>query len=152
VSIGRNALTAEMLKQTWNEKILNSYEREKLQYLTSAEKERYFQDKIRGLKKIDKKGILNHTDWFFRAAVLDFIVQEIQRLIYWFKNCSWDDFDLIYRIVRKLNLLQLDADAAASQQDFDINRTNLFYISEKDMQNFTRLDGMLEGATLYDLF
>lgn len=59
----------------WGEKIMNSYEREKIQYLTSDEKERYFQDKIRGMKKMDTHGVLNHSEWFFRVAVLDYIVE-----------------------------------------------------------------------------
>ena len=108
----RNALTAGAFRQVWNEKILNSYEREKLQYLTSVEKERYFQDKIRGLKKIDRHEVLDNRDLFLRVVVMDYVVAEMQRLIYWFKNCSWDDFEVVYRIVRKLNLLQMDLDAA----------------------------------------
>ena len=92
----------------WNEKIMNVYEKDKLQYLTSEEKTRYFAEKVRELAKIDPHGILNHPDWFFRVVVLDFIVSEMRRLIYWFKNCAWDDYDTVYKIVRKLRLLQLD--------------------------------------------
>ena len=137
----------------WNEKIMNSYEKDKLQYLTSDEKRRYFEEKVRDLAKCDTYHVLNHPDWFFRVVVLDFVVDEIQRLIVWFKNCSYSDFDTIYRIVRKLNLLMLDVDAARdSTRDFDINRTNLFHLSEEDMQKFTDLDNMLNGNTLYELF
>lgn len=42
MSLGKSGISANMLSQVWNEKILNSYERERLQYLTSTEKERYF--------------------------------------------------------------------------------------------------------------
>ena len=73
VSIKRMDLTFRIFKQFWSEKIMNPYEREKLQYLTSTEKVRYFQDKIRQLSKFDTYGILNHKDWFFRVVVLDFI-------------------------------------------------------------------------------
>ena len=53
---------------------MNTYEREKIQYLTSKERERYFNDKIRELRKYDEHGILTHRDWFFRVVVLDYIV------------------------------------------------------------------------------
>jgi len=119
----------------WNEKIMNAYERDKIQYLTSKERERYFKDKIRDLQKYDEHGVLNHPDWFFRVVVLDYIVAEMQRLIMWFKNCSWDDFETVYRIVRKLGLLQLDVDCVYDPVNpFDINRTNLFHISKEDAQ------------------
>ena len=84
---------------------MNSYEREKLQYMTSKEKDRYLQDKISDLEKYDVHGVLTHEDWFFRVVVLDYVVREMNRLVQWFKNCSYDDFETIYRIVRKLNLL-----------------------------------------------
>ena len=111
----RRVLTPRIFRQVWNEKIMNSYEREKLQYLTSTEKERYFKEKIRELRKYDRNGILDHQDWFFRVAVLDFIVGDIQQLVRWFKNCSYDDFDTIYKIVRKLKLLELDVEAVNSK-------------------------------------
>ena len=38
---------------------MNSYERDKLQYLTSAEKERYFKEKIRELKKYDNIAVMD---------------------------------------------------------------------------------------------
>ena len=85
-------------------------------------------------------------------AVLDFIVGDIQQLVRWFKNCSYDDFDTIYKIVRKLKLLDLDVEAIKSDGPFDINRTNLFYISDEDMQKFVKIDGMLNENTLYELF
>ena len=131
---------------------MNGYERDKLQYLTSEEKERYFADKIRQLEKCDPHGILTHKDWFFRVVVLDFVVHEIQRLIYWFKNCSFDDFDTIYRIVRKLKLLHLDVEEVWNSDKFDVNRTNLFYLSNDDIRNFTKIDDLLVGNTLFDLF
>ena len=84
---------------------MNSYEREKLQYMTSKEKDRYLQEKISDLEKYDVNGVLTHEDWFFRVVVLDYVVREMNRLVQWFKNCSYDDFETIYRIVRKLNLL-----------------------------------------------
>ena len=152
VSVKKNVVTTRIFQQVWNEKIMNSYERDKLQYLTSEEKSRYFADKIRELRKYDVHGVLNHPDWFFRVVVLDYIVQEMKRLVYWFKNCAYDDFDTIYRIVRKLELLQLDVDAIHSKQAFSINHTNLFYISDKDAEAFTKLDFLLTGNTLYELF
>ena len=152
MSVKRSNLTIDMFNQVWNEKIMNAYEKDKLQYLTSVERERYFNQKIRDLRKCDTFGILNHSDWFFRVVVMDYVVQEIQRLIYWFKNCSYDDFDTIYRIVRKLNLLLLDVEATKSASTFDINRTNLFYISSEDAEKFTKIDEMLDGSTLYELF
>lgn len=148
----KSSLTPSIFRQVWNEKIMNSYEREKLQYLTSTEKERYFKEKARELKKHDAYGVLNHSDWFFRVVVLDYVTSEMQRLVHWFKNCSYDDFDLIYRIVRKLNLLLLDVDSARSKDAFDINRTNLFFISKEDARKFTKIDKMLNEATLYELF
>lgn len=152
VSVKKTQITPRMFKQVWNEKIMNTYEKDKLQYLTSAEKTRYFQEKIRELEKYDQYGILNHRDWFFRVTVLDYILNEMQRLIYWFKNCSYNDFDTVYRIVRKLRMLQLDVDCVRSKDAFDINRTNLFYLSDDDMKDFTKIDGMLSGNSLYDMF
>jgi hypothetical protein len=131
---------------------MNAYEKDKLQYLTSEEKERYFAEKVRELAKIDPNGVLNHQDWFFRIVVLDFIVSEMRRLIYWFKNCAWDDFDTVYRIVRKLRLLQLDVQSVYSPDDFDVNRTKLFYMSEDYVSQFKKIDGLLVGNTLYELF
>lgn len=153
VSVKKNNVTFNIFKQVWNEKIMNAYERDKLQYLTSEEKTRYFNEKIRELRKYDTYGILNHQDWFFRVTVLDFITSEMQRLVYWFKNCVYDDFDTIYRIVRKLNLLHLDVEAVRSQEeDFNINKTNLFFISKEDAKNYKKIDEMLTGNTLYELF
>lgn len=114
VSVKKNNVTFRIFKQVWNEKILNTYEKDKLQYMTSEEKERYFKEKIRELKKYDTYGILNHNDWFFRVVVLDFIVSEMQRLIHWFKNCSWDAFETVYKITRKLKLLHLDVESVRS--------------------------------------
>ena len=148
----KNDVTFNLAKQVWNEKIMNPYEKDKLQYLTSEEKTRYFKDKVRELKKVDVHGILNHEDWFFRVVVLDFISSEIQRLIYWFKKCAWDEFELVYKITRKLMMLELDVQCVYSQDKFDINRTNLFYISEDDAKKFTKIDGMLIENTLYQLF
>ena len=152
VSVKKNGMTFKVFEQVWNEKIMNSYEKEKLKYLTSSEKERYFEDKVRELAKYDNHGILNHPDWFFRVVVLDFICSEMNKLINWFKNCSFDDFDTIYKIVRKLNLLHLDVSAIRSDEPFDINKTNLFYLTDEDMKEFTKVDGMLTGNTLYQLF
>lgn len=36
--------------------------------------------------------------------------------------------------------------------EFEINKTNLFYVSEDDARNFKKIDGMLNGNTLYELF
>ena len=152
VSLKRNAITFNIFKQVWNEKIMNSYEKEKLKYLTSEEKERYFSDKVMDLKKYDKYGILNHPDWFFRVAVLDYVVAEMKKLVYWFKNCKYDAYETIYQIVRKLNLLKLDVEQIQSAEEFDINRTNLFYVSDDDMQQFSKVDGLLTGNTLYQIF
>ena len=152
MSVKRKELNFRVFKQYWNERIVNPYEREHLQYLTSEEKERYFKDKVRDLQKFDTYGILTHQDWFFRVVVLDFIVAEMRRLILWFKNCAWDEFDTIYRITRKLRMLQLDVDAIRSDAKFDINRTNLFQITDKDAKDYTKIDQMLEGNTLYQLF
>ena len=152
VSVKRKELNFRVFKQYWNERIVNPYEREQLQYLTSEEKVRYFKDKVRELQKFDTYGILTHQDWFFRVVVLDFIVAEMRRLILWFKNCAWDEFDTIYRITRKLRMLQLDVDAIRSDAKFDINRTNLFQITDKDAKDYTKIDQMLEGNTLYQLF
>ena len=152
VSVKKKDVAFNVFQQVWNEKIMNSYEKDKLQYLTSEEKTRYFKEKARELKKVDKYGVLNHPDWFFRVVVLDFIVAEMKDLIYWFKNCAYGDFDTIYRIVRKLNLLHLDVDAIRSEKKFNINRTNLFYISDEDAMDFTKIDQMLTGNTFYDLF
>lgn len=153
VSVKRRTVTPRIFQQVWNEKIMNSYEKDKLQFLTSQEKKRYFEEKIRDLRKVDEYGILNHPDWFFRVVVLDFVVQEMETLMMWFKNCSCDDFDTIYKIVRKLNLLQMDVDAARDKnQSFNINKTNLFHLSDDDVFDFTKLDNMLNGNTLYELF
>ena len=84
--------------------------------------------------------------------MLDFIVSEMKRLVLWFKNCAWNEFDTIYRITRKLRMLQLDVDAIRSDAKFDINRTNLFQITDKDAKDYTKIDQMLEGNTLYQLF
>ena len=73
----KSSLTPSIFRQVWNEKIMNSYEREKLQYLTSTEKERYFKEKARELKKHDAYGVLNHSDWFFRVVVLDYVTSEM---------------------------------------------------------------------------
>ena len=153
VSLKRRMFTPQIFRQVWNEKIMNKYEMDKIQYLTSEEKKRYFDEKIRELSKYDKHHILNHPDWFFRGVVVDFVQKEMQRLVLWFKDCSYTDFDTIYRIIRKLNLLQMDLDLALSQtQNFNINHTNLFCIKDEDIQDFTRIDGMLLGNTLYELF
>ena len=152
VSVKRKELNFRVFKQFWNEHIVNPYEKEQLQYLTSDEKERYFKDKVRDLQKFDVYGILTHQDWFFRVVVLDFIVAEMRRLVLWFKNCAWDEFDTIYRITRKLRMLQLDVDAIRSDAKFNINRTNLFQITDKDAKDYTKIDQMLEGNTLYQLF
>lgn len=69
-----------------------------------------------------------------------------------FKNCSYDDFDTIYKIVRKLKLLQLDLQCVYSSDDFSINRTNLFQVSDDEMKKFNKIDKILEGSTLYELF
>ena len=152
ISVKKNPLTTRIFKQVWNEKIMNSYERNKLQYLTSEEKERYFKEKVRELRKTDPYGILNHEDWFFRVVVLDYIVQEMRRLMMWFKECTYGDFETIYRIVRKLRILLLDVEQIRSESKFEVNHTNLFYISENDAKNFTKLDSILTGNTLYELF
>ena len=152
VSIKKNNMTPRIFQQVWNEKIMNTYEKEKIQYMTSEEKTRYFKEKLRDISKMDKHGVLTHQDWFFRVAVMDFVSNEMQRLIYWFKNCSYDAFDTIYKIVRKLKMLHLDMEAAFSEDDFIVNNTNLFYMSDDDMKEFSKLDGMLTGNTLYELF
>ena len=141
-----------IFQQVWNEKIMNSYEKDKLQYLTSQEKERYFKEKLRELEKFDEHGVLRKPDWFFRVVVLDYIVGEMKRLILWFKDCSWDDFETVYKITRKLRMLQLDVDSAYSTDPFDINHTNLFQVSEDDIKDYTKIDKMLQGNTLYELF
>ena len=46
----------------WNEKIMNSYEKDKLQYLTSQQKERYVKDNLRELEKFDEHGVLRKRD------------------------------------------------------------------------------------------
>ena len=46
----------------------------------------------------------------------------------------------------------LDVDSARSKDAFDINRTNLFFISKEDARKFTKIDKMLNEATLYELF
>ena len=152
MSIVKTDVGFRIFQQVWNEKIMNSYERDKLQYLTSQEKERYFKDKLRELEKFDEHGVLRRPDWFFRVVVLDYIVGEMKRLILWFKDCSWDDFELVYKITRKLRMLQLDLDAALSDRPFNINHTNLFQITDEDAKDYTKIDKMLRGNTLYELF
>ena len=49
-------------------------------------------------------------------------------------------------------MLQLDVKSIYDSKSFDINKTNLFQVSEQDLQNYTRIDDMLEGNTLYQLF
>lgn len=131
---------------------MNSYEKDKLQYLTSQEKERYFKEKLRELEKFDVHGVLKRPDWFFRVVVLDYIVGEMKRLILWFKDCSWDDFETVYKITRKLRMLQLDVESALSYGPFDINHTNLFQVTDDDVKDYTKIDKMLVGNTLYELF
>lgn len=152
VSVRKTDVGFRIFQQVWNEKIMNSYEKDKLQYLTSQEKERYFKDKLRELEKFDVHGVLRRPDWFFRVVVLDYIVREMKRLILWFKDCSWDDFETVYKITRKLRMLQLDVDAAYSDKPFDINHTNLFQVSDDDVKDYTKIDKMLVGNTLYELF
>ena len=152
VSVKRNTMTTRIFEQVWNEKIMNSYEKEKLQYLTSDEKTRYFNEKIRELKKYDNYGILNHQDWFLRVVVLDFITGQMQKLVYWFKTCAYNEFDTIYKIVRKLRMLHLDLDAVRSTGEFNVNETNLFQISDDYAKSFTKIDAILNGNTLYELF
>lgn len=107
---------------------------------------------MRELEKFDEHGVLRKPDWFFRVVVLDHIVGEMKRLILWFKDCSWDDFELVYKITRKLRMLQLDLDAALSDRPFNINHTNLFQITDEDAKDYTKIDKMLQGNTLYELF
>lgn len=152
VSVVKLDVGFRIFQQVWNEKIMNSYEKDKLQYLTSQEKERYFKDKLRELEKFDEHGVLRKPDWFFRVVVLDYIVGEMKRLILWFKDCSWDDFETVYKITRKLRMLQLDVDSALSDKQFDINHTNLFQVSDDDIKDYTKIDKMLQGNTLYELF
>ena len=152
VSVRKTDVGFRIFQQVWNEKIMNSYEKDKLQYLTSQEKERYFKEKLRELEKFDVHGVLRKPDWFFRVVVLDYIVGEMKRLILWFKDCSWDDFETVYKITRKLRMLQLDVDAAYSDKPFDINHTNLFQVTEEDVKDYTKIDQMLVGNTLYELF
>lgn len=152
VSVRKTDVGFRIFQQVWNEKIMNSYEKDKLQYLTSVEKKRYFKDKLREIEKFDAHGVLRKQDWFFRVVVLDYIVNEMKRLILWFKDCSWDDFETVYKITRKLRMLQLDVDAAYSDKPFDINHTNLFQISDEDAKDYTKIDKMLVGNTLYELF
>lgn len=152
VSVRKTDVGFRIFQQVWNEKIMNSYEKDKLQYLTSQEKERYFKDKLRELEKFDVHGVLRRPDWFFRVVVLDYIVGEMKRLVLWFKDCSWDDFETVYKITRKLRMLQLDVDAALSDKAFDINHTNLFQVTDEDAKDYTKIDKMLVGNTLYELF
>ena len=152
VSVRKTDVGFRIFQQVWNEKIMNSYEKDKLQYLTSQEKERYFKDKLRELEKFDVHGVLRKPDWFFRVVVLDYIVGEMKRLVLWFKDCSWDDFETVYKITRKLRMLQLDVDAALSDKAFDINHTNLFQVTDEDAKDYTKIDKMLVGNTLYELF
>lgn len=152
VSIRRNTITNDIFKQVWNEKIMNSYERDKIQYMTSREKERYFKKKVRELRKIDTYGVLNHSDWFFRVTVIDYIVEQMEELIDLFRNCSYDDYETVYKVVRKLNLLELDLEDARSNDKFNINKTNLFHLSSKTISEYTKIDSLLNGSTLYDLF
>ena len=152
ISVRKTNVGFRIFQQVWNEKIMNSYEKDKLQYLTSKEKERYFKDKLRELEKFDVHGVLRKPDWFFRVVVLDYIVGEMKRLILWFKDCSWDDFETVYKITRKLRMLQLDVDAALSDKAFDINHTNLFQVTNEDVKDYNKIDKMLVGNTLYELF
>ena len=152
VSVKKTNVGFGIFQQVWNEKIMNSYEKDKLQYLTSVEKERYFKDKLRELEKFDVHGILRRQDWFFRVVVVDCIVREMKRLVLWFKDCSWDDFETVYKITRKLRMLQLDVDAVVSDKPFDINHTNLFQVSDQDVKDYTKIDELLKGNTLYELF
>lgn len=152
VSVAKMDVGFRIFQQVWNEKIMNQYEKDKLQYLTSQEKERYFKEKLRDLEKFDEHGVLRKPDWFFRVVVLDYIVGEMKRLILWFKDCSWDDFETVYKITRKLRMLQLDVDSALSDKQFDINHTNLFQVSDDDVKDYTKIDKMLQGNTLYELF
>lgn len=131
---------------------MNSYEKDKLQYLTYDEKVRYFEEKVRDLKSQDQYGILNHSDWFFRVVVLDLVAHKMRRLIQLFKQCSWDDFETVYKVVRKLRLLLLDVDAVRTASKFDINKTNLFAVSDEYAKSFTKIDDLLNGNTLYELF
>ena len=85
-------------------------------------------------------------------VVLDYIVAEMKRLILWFKDCSWDDFENVYKITRKLKMLQLDVEEAWSDRAFDINHTNLFQVSDENVRDYTKIDKMLSGNTLYELF
>lgn len=39
-----------------------------------------------------------------------------------------------------------------SDAEFDINRTNMFYISGEDVERFKKIDSLLCGNTLYELF
>lgn len=150
-SVAKRQLKASIFQQAWNEGILNPYERETIQYMTSKEKDRYYQDKVRELRKADPNGLLNHPDWFVRAVVLDFVVQEMEGLVDWFKNCRYDDFETIYRIVRKLNLLQMDAESTWTAETFSLNQTNLFQLPESELMEFTKLDSLLEKNTLWEL-
>ena len=152
MSVAKMDVGFRIFQQVWNEKIMNQYEKDKLQYLTSQEKERYFKEKLRDLEKFDEHGVLRKPDWFFRVVVLDYIVGEMKRLILWFKDCSWDDFETVYKITRKLRMLQLDVDSALSDKQFDINHTNLFQVSDDDVKDYTKIDKMLQGNTLYELF
>ena len=152
VSVKRNEITNDIFKQVWNEKIMNSYERDTVQYMTSKEKERYFKKKVRELKKFDEYGVLSHRDWFFRVTVIDYIVEQMEELINLFKNCAYDDYETVYKVVRKLNLLQLDLEDARSNDKFNINRTNLFHLSDKAISEYTKIDSLLNGSTLYELF
>ena len=102
-----------------------------MQYLTSDEKKRYFDDKIREMSRWDTHGILKKRDWFFRVVVMDFIVGEMKVLVQWFKECTYQDFETVYRIVRKIRLLRLDFEQAVGSEDFKINRTNLFRMTEQ---------------------
>ena len=128
---------------------MNSYERDKLQYMTSSERDRYFKEKIREISKFDEHGILKRKDWFFRVVVMDFIVNEMKDLVSLFKQCNYADYDTVYRIIRKLRLLNLDFDQAIGSDDFKINKTNLFVLNDDEVQDFTKLDSILTGNTLY---
>lgn len=76
----------------------------------------------------------------------------MEELINLFKNCAYDDYETVYKIVRKLNLLQLDLEDARSNDKFNINRTNLFHLSDKAISEYTKIDSLLNGSTLYELF
>ena len=152
MSVKRREISPHVFQQVWNEKIMNSYERDKLQYLTSTEKKRYFEEKVRELRKCDQYGILNHQDWFFRVVVLDYILNELRKLTTWFKNCTYGDFETVYKIVRKMNFLKLDIESIRNDEQFAVNKTNLFALTDENFKDYKKIDEMLSGNTLYELF